>query len=82
MMFIATLRNCLSSIIFVVSKANEDMVVKDPQNPTATSKEYFESKFKDVERAENIPKMKLPIMLINSTFEVSEPNTGVEDAIL
>lgn len=65
--FIPTLRNCLSSIIVTFSKANDDMVVKEPQNPTATSKEYLESKFKEADKEENIPKIKLPITLINST---------------
>ena len=43
--FIPKWRNCLFSIILTLSKANEDIVVKEPQNPMAIRKEYFESKF-------------------------------------
>ena len=60
--------------MFTLSKANEDMVVKEPQNPMATRKEYFESKFKEVDRTEKIPKMKLPIILTVNTFEILLPN--------
>ncbi len=75
MMLTDTLRNCLLSIIFTLSNANEDMVVKEPQNPMATRKEYLESKFKDADNTEKIPKIKLPIMLTNNTFETRFPNS-------
>ena len=82
MMFIATLRNCRLSIIFTLSKANEDMVVKEPQKPMATRKEYLESKFKDADNTEKTPRIKLPIMLTNNTFETRFPNSKGEDVIL
>ena len=52
----------------LVSSANEDMVVKLPQKPTATSKVYFGSKLKAGDMTENAPKMKLPITFTTSTF--------------
>jgi hypothetical protein len=75
MIFIATLRNCRLSIILTLSKANEDRVVKDPQKPIAIRKEYFESKFKDADNTEKTPKMKLPMILTNYTFEIRFPNS-------
>ncbi len=75
MMFIATLRNCRLSIMFTLSKANEDMVAKEPQKPMATRKEYLESKFKDADNTEKTPRTKLPIMLTNNTFEMRFPNS-------
>jgi len=44
---IVTLANCLLSIILLVSRAKDDIVVKEPQNPTAASNEYFVSRFND-----------------------------------
>ena len=82
MMLTDTLRNCLLSIIFTLSNANEDIVVKEQQNPIATRKEYLESKFKDADNTEKIPRIKLPIMLTNITFETRFPNSKVEDVIL
>ncbi|CAN5456277.1 hypothetical protein BH18THE1_BH18THE1_17050 [soil metagenome] len=58
------------------------MVVKEPQKPIATRKEYFESRFKDADNTENIPRIKLPIMLTNNTFETRLPNSKEADAIL
>ncbi len=37
--------------------------------------EYFESRFKDADNTENIPRIKLPIMLTNNTFETRLPNS-------
>ena len=61
--------------MLTLSKANEDMVVKDPQKPIATRKEYLESRFKDADNTEKIPKMKLPTMFTNNTFETKLPNS-------
>ena len=82
MMLTDTLRNCLLSIIFTLSNANEDIVVKEPQKPIAIRKEYLESKFKDADNTEKIPRTKLPIMLTNNTFEAILPNSKGEDVIL
>lgn len=82
MMFAATLKNCRSSSMLTLSKANEDMVVKDPQKPIATRKEYLESRFKDADSTEKIPKMKLPTMFTNNTFETKLPNSRGADVIL
>jgi hypothetical protein len=51
----------------VVSSANEDIVVEEPQNPTATKTEYCPSKWKATDNTENTPKRKLPKTLILST---------------
>ncbi len=75
MMFIAILKNCRLSIIFTLSKANEDIVVNEPQNPIATRKEYLESKFKDADNTEKIPRTKLPIIFTNNTFDAILPNS-------
>ena len=68
--------------MLTLSKANEDMVVKDPQNPIATRKEYLESKFKDADNTEKIPKMKLPTIFTNNTFETTLPNSRGAAVIL
>jgi hypothetical protein len=52
----------------VVSSANEDIVVSEPQNPIAIKREYFVSKFQSEDRTENIPRMKLPIIFTASTL--------------
>jgi hypothetical protein len=44
------------------------MVVKEPQNPTATSSEYFASKLKPNAKTENNPKIKLPKMFTIKTL--------------
>jgi hypothetical protein len=36
----------------LVSRANEDLVVSEPWNPTATRIEYFSSKFQEIETIE------------------------------
>ncbi len=60
--------------MLTLSNANEDIVVKEPQNPIATRKEYLESRFKEADNTEKIPRIKLPIMLTNNTFETRFPN--------
>ena len=54
------IENCLLSKRFVDSRANEDIVVRDPQNPTATRRKYFVSRFQTTDNIENIPNTKLP----------------------
>lgn len=71
--FIPKYRNCLFSIKLELSKANDDIVVKEPQNPMATRKEYFESKFMEEDKTEKIPKIKLPITLTANIFEIAFP---------
>ncbi len=68
--------------MLTLSKANEDMVVKDPQKPIATRKEYLESKFKDADNTEKMPKMKLPTIFTNNTFETRFPKSRGADVIL
>ncbi len=70
------------SIIFTLSNANEDIVVKEPQKPIATRKEYLESRFKDADNTEKTPRIKLPIMLTSNTFETRFPNSKGYDVIL
>lgn len=53
------LKRLLSSRL-LVSSAKEDMVVKEPQNPTAISKVYFGFKFNPIDITENNPSTKLP----------------------
>lgn len=77
-----TAKNCLLSIKFILSNAKEDIVVNDPQNPIATRKEYFESRLKDTDNMEKIPKIKLPIMFTSNTFETRLPSISGKDTIL
>jgi hypothetical protein len=82
MMFVATYKNCRLSNMLTLSKANDDMVVKDPQKPIATRKEYLESKFKDADNTEKIPNMKLPAIFTNNTFETRFPKSRGAAVIL
>lgn len=50
-MLIVAVKNSLLSNRLLVSRANEDIVVSEPQNPTATSIEYFVSKFQKIEQS-------------------------------
>ena len=68
--------------MFTLSNANDDMVVKEPQNPMATRKEYFESKFIEVDKTEKTPKIKLPTILTTNTFETIFPKIRGYDVIL
>ena len=72
----------LLSIKLLVSKAKDDMVVKEPQNPTATSRVYFGSRFNAGDIMEKKPKMKLPKMftiktLIGSPYTVTGDSTSL-----
>lgn len=64
------------------SRAKDDIVVKDPQKPIATSKEYFWSRFQLIKRMEKIPKIKLPIIFTNSTLEPTTPQIKGKEVIL
>jgi len=80
--FIANKTNCLLSKRLTDSRAKEDIVVKEPQKPTASKIEYFVSKLKLNERTGKIPSMKLPMTLIINTFTGSIPNSIGEETIL
>ena len=45
------------------SSANADMVVSEPQKPTAANKEYFESRCHCCESTTNTPRIKAPAIL-------------------
>ena len=49
--------NCLLSRRLTVSKAKDDMVVKEPQKPIAKSSEYFVSRFQNMDKIENTPRI-------------------------
>lgn len=74
-MFTAAKAICLLSNKLFTSSANDDIVVKEPQNPIAKKNEYLGSRFQVIDRIENAPKRKLPIILTIKTFSVSPPNT-------
>ena len=59
-MFNPKIENCLLSKRFVDSRAKEDIVVKEPQNPTAIRRKYFVSRFQTADKIENTPNTKLP----------------------
>ena len=74
--------NCLLSRRLTVSKAKDDMVVKEPQKPIAKSSEYFVSRFQNMDKIENTPRMKLPITFIIRMLTGSVPITIVDDTSL
>ena len=74
--------NCLLSRRLTVSKANDDMVVKEPQKPIAKSSEYFVSRFQNMDKIENTPRIKLPTMFIIRMLTGSVPITIVDDTSL
>ena len=74
--------NCLLSKRLIVSRAKDDMVVKEPQNPTAKNNEYFTSRLKVVDKIENTPMIKLPMILISKTFKGRTPNKIGDDTTL
>jgi len=78
-MFNAKIENCLLSKRLLDSSAKDDIVVNDPQNPNATRREYFGSRFQVREKIENTPSTKLPSTFIAKTFNGNAPNhTGVD----
>jgi hypothetical protein len=70
--------NCLLSRRLTDSKAKDDIVVKEPQKPIARSSEYFVSRFQNMDKIENIPRMKLPTTFIIRMLTGSVPIT-IED---
>lgn len=60
--------NCLFSNRVLDSKANADIVVKEPQKPTAANKAYFVSRFHCVNNTKNNPRIKLPMTLTIKTL--------------
>jgi hypothetical protein len=74
--------NCLLSRRLTDSKAKDDMVVNEPQNPIAKRKEYFVSRFQNMDKIENTPRIKLPIIFIIRILTGSVPITIVDDTSL
>jgi hypothetical protein len=74
--------NCLLSRRLIDSKAKEDIVVNEPQNPIAKSKEYFVSRFQNMDKIENTPRIKLPITFIIRMLTGSVPITIVDETNL
>jgi hypothetical protein len=66
----------------MLSRANEDIVVREPQNPMAIRKVYLGSRFKETEKTEKTPKIKLPIILTISTFDPIIPKMEGDKVIL
>ena len=50
------------------SSANEDIVVSEPQNPTAAKREYLPSRFHCCDTMINAPRINAPITLTNRTL--------------
>jgi len=81
-MFNPKIENCLLSNRFIDSRAKEDMVVREPQNPTATRRKYFVSRFQTTENIENTPNTKLPITFTARIFSGNVANSTGDDTIL
>lgn len=81
-MFSANKVNCLLSRRLTDSKAKDDMVVNEPQNPIAKSNEYFVSRFQNMDKIENTPRIKLPITFIIRMLTGNVPITIVDDTSL
>ena len=81
-MFIIANTNCLLSNKLFTSSANDDIVVKDPQKPIAKKNEYLGSRFHVIDKTENIPKIKLPMILTIRTFNGISPNTTRGDSTI
>lgn len=64
------------------SKAKDDMVVNEPQNPIAKSNEYFVSRFQNMDKIQNTPRIKLPITFIIRRLTGNVPITIVDDTSL
>jgi hypothetical protein len=81
-MFIVVNANCLLSSKLFTSSTNDYIVVKDPQKPITKKKEYFGSRFHVMDKTENIPRMKLPMIFTIKTFNGSPPNTTSGDSTI
>ncbi|MGC2427316.1 MAG: hypothetical protein WA421_09785 [Nitrososphaeraceae archaeon] len=80
--FIANIKNCLFSNRLFDSSANEDIVVKDPQKPTAKRSEYFASRFHITDMTEKIPNARLPTTFTIKMLMGSNPIEMGEETIL
>ena len=69
-------------IYLLESRANEDIVVNDPQNPTAASNEYLPSRFHCSETIMKIPKMNAPITFTIKTLTGSVLKINGDSVIL
>ena len=74
--------NCLLSRRLTDSRAKEDIVVNEPQKPIATRSEYFVSRFQNMDKIENTPRIKLPITFIIRMLTGSVPMIIVDDTSL
>ena len=74
--------NCLLSRRLIDSRAKDDIVVNDPQKPTAMRIEYFLSRLRFIDKTEKMPRIKLPARLIINTLIGRTPNNMGEDVIL
>jgi hypothetical protein len=81
-MFSIANKICLLSSKLFTSRANDDIVVNEPQKPIAKRKEYLGSRFHDTDNTENIPKIKLPTILTIKTFNGRPPNTTSGDSTI
>ena len=80
--FSPKIETCLLSKRFVDSRAREDMVVKEPQNPTATRRKYFVSRFQTADNIENTPNTKLPSTFTARILSGNAPRTMGDDTNL
>ncbi len=71
-------RRLLSNRLFV-SRANDDIVVNDPQKPTATRRVYFESRLNAGDITEKNPKIKLPKIFTIKTLS-GKPYIAIGDS--
>ena len=74
--------NCLLSRRLTDSRAKEDIVVNEPQKPIAKRSEYFVSRFQNMDKIENTPRIKLPITFIIRMLTGSVPMIIVDDTSL
>ncbi len=81
-MFSPKIENCLLSKRFIDSRAREDIVVKEPQNPTAIRRKYFVSRFQTADNIENTPNTKLPKIFTAKILSGNAPNISGDDTIL
>ncbi|MGA7006439.1 MAG: hypothetical protein WBY28_05125 [Nitrososphaeraceae archaeon] len=81
-MFSPKIENWLLSKRFVDSRAKEDIVVKEPQNPTAIRRKNFVSRFQTADNIENTPNTKLPNTFTAKILSGNAPNTSGDDTIL
>ncbi len=64
------------------SSANEDIVVKEPQNPTAANREYLPSRLHCCETTTNMPRINAPITFTVKTFSGNVLKSNGDSVIL